>query len=145
MKLKIRLLLVLLVVAILLTLIIYDSFSNSQAASYQGVTLKPFDGYLEFAEWVSSYQPPEAIEPVFGKIIDCDDYAYYMLMDGISLNKLVSFQVEIWSSTDIDNEYKHMFIAAYIKNERGHVYLRFVDAETRRIFKKLYGHLWRLD
>jgi len=145
MKPKVRLLLVLLVVALLPTLMAYNNCNNSQAASYQGITLKPFDSYIEFAEWVNGYQLPEAIEPVFGKVVDCEDYAYYVLMDGISLNKLVSFQIEVWSNTDIDNEYKHMFLAAYIKNERGHVYPRFVDAETKRIYKKAYGLLWRLD
>ncbi len=127
---------ILVVVALILILL---------TASKYFIIPRPFDGYIEFAEWVSSYQVPD-----LGKDADCDDYAYAMYLDGINKRYWVNCQIEVaWS--DYNPETKeyilrgHMYVSAMVKMANGDVRVYFVDGGTRHIVEIIYGTKWRLD
>jgi hypothetical protein len=121
-------------IAIIVLAVVMLIGSQAEGAEPEGIILRPFDGYLEFAEWVSVYQVPELAPDA-----DCDDYAYAMFIDGLNKGYWVSVQLE-WQETT-----GHMFVAGYIKYSNGDIKVRFVDGETRQIFKKMYGYMWRVD
>jgi len=113
------------------------SLGEAQGAT-DNITLRPFNGYTEFAEWVSSYEVPELDD-------DCDDYAYLMFIDGLNKGYWVSCQLELTGEEMWEDGDAHMYVTGYIKYGDGSIRPRFVDGETRKIFKKMYGYMWRLD
>ncbi len=117
--------------------VILLSFSGTNATAHiesdntTDMALRPFDGYLEFAEWVSEYKIPELDG-------DCDDYAYAMFIDGLEKGYWVSVQLELTKKSG------HMFVSGYVESN-GKVRVYFIDGETRKIFFKMYGYTWRVD
>ncbi len=101
----------------------------------EGIKLEPFEDYLEFAEWVSNYQVPELEGEDCGSY---EGYAYRMFIDGLNKGHWVSNQVEL------TKESGHMYVSAYVYIG-GDIKIRFVDAETRRIYKYMYGTMWRVN